>query len=372
MAGASFLIATLATVVIVAILATWSWQALDTGEVPSARAAVDLTYQCSMHPQVIADGPGQCPICGMNLSSVEPETTSAPGGSDHSSVHAPIVLSATREQLIGVKTSTIGYRELSRRVRTAGTVAYDPELYGLLSEYRALLRVAEGPGGQTSEERRVAADGRSRSLALNLRQLGISRAQLDALFRAGNDPVTLLLPGQSAWVYSRVYAQEIDHPRVEYAVTVTSPASPGRSFRGRVVTVDATSDPVARGVDVRVLVATPGGGLRPGMRVHVEIEVPLGRHLALPVEALLDTGTRQIVFVRDDGGHFEPRAVVAGIEADDYYQILTGLAAGEQIVTSANFLIDSESRFRAALAAFAAPRPERAPEPADTSPSTPR
>jgi membrane fusion protein, copper/silver efflux system len=259
-------------------------------ERPAGRAP--LHYQCSMHPQVIADVPGQCPICGMNLTSVGPEPDRPQAGGADSPVHAALELSPTRQQLIGVKTEPIEYRELSRRVRTAGTVAYDPELYALLSDYRAVLRIARNSPAP-SDDSRAAAEARNRSLALALRRLGISRGQLDALFRAGDDPVTLLLPGQNAWIYGRVYAPELDLPRADYGVSVTSPSSPGRTFRGRVVTVDSTVDPIAEGVRVRAVVATPGGGLRPGLRVHLTIEVPLGRHLALPGRAARPRPTRR-------------------------------------------------------------------------------
>jgi Cu(I)/Ag(I) efflux system membrane fusion protein len=84
----------------------------------------------------------------------------------------------------------------------------------------------------------------------------------------------------------------------------------------------------------------------------VTLRVPLGEKLAVPQEAVLDTGEHQIVFVTKDEGRFEPRSVQLGRDAEGFYEVLSGLDAGEEVVTSANFLIDSESRFRAALASF--------------------
>ena len=106
---------------------------------------------------------------------------------------------------------------------------------------------------------------------------------------------------------------------------------------------------------MRVLVATPERGLTPEAFVDARFQIPLGRVLAIPDDAVLDTGEHRIVFVVRDAGRFEPRSVTLGRAADGWHEVLAGLDEGDAIVTSANFLIDSESRFRAALAAFAAP-----------------
>jgi len=112
---------------------------------------------------------------------------------------------------------------------------------------------------------------------------------------------------------------------------------------------------MTRTVRVRGLVASAGATLRPESFVDVKIRVPLGDKVALPQEAVLDTGEHRIVFVVRGEGRFEPRAVELGRKAGGYYEVLSGLDEGDAVVTSANFLIDSESRFRSALAAFRAP-----------------
>lgn len=328
-------------------------------------------YQCPMHPNVVADEPGSCPICGMSLSRVEPAVPVAARGepAEHAgheaalphsrapASHAPFRLAPERVQASGVKTAAVAYRELHVDLRTAGRVAFDPELYAALSEYRRALQApgdAPDAGVRTLEHRRV--------LAVRLALLGVSLEQVEALFAGGADPEGLLLPGRSAWIYGEFYvpAREL---RPGQPVRVTSPALPGRTFRGELVTVDnvgATSD---RGARVRALVATPGGGLRARSFVRLVVEVPLGRRLAVPEDAILDTGTRQLVFVYDGDGRFEPRDVVLGLEGEGHREVLSGLSPGERVVTAANFLIDSESRFRAALAAYGGGAEEPAPAP---------
>jgi multidrug efflux pump subunit AcrA (membrane-fusion protein) len=112
-------------------------------------------------------------------------------------------------------------------------------------------------------------------------------------------------------------------------------------------------NPQTRTARARILVATPDRDLRPETFVHVDIQVALGRKLAVPAEAVFDTGQRQFVFVFRGAGTFEPRTVALGPRADGDFEVLSGVTEGEEVVASANFLIDSESRFRAAVAAFA-------------------
>jgi membrane fusion protein, copper/silver efflux system len=109
---------------------------------------------------------------------------------------------------------------------------------------------------------------------------------------------------------------------------------------------------MTRTVRARVLVETPDESLRPETFVHVKLEVPLGKKLSVPFDAVLDTGEHQIVFAVKGAGTFEPRSAKLGRQADGFYEVLSGLEEGEEVVTSANFLIDSESRFRSAVAAF--------------------
>jgi RND family efflux transporter MFP subunit len=164
--------------------------------------------------------------------------------------------------------------------------------------------------------------------------------------------LALLLPGKSVWVYAQVYEYEAPLVARGQKIEVTVPSIPGRIFEAQVATIDPVLDPTTRTVRVRALVQTPDENLRPESFVQVRITVPLGEQLALPREAVLDTGDHQIVFVVRDGADFEPRSVGLGREAEGYYEVLSGLSEGEEVVTSANFLIDSESRFRSALAAF--------------------
>jgi Cu(I)/Ag(I) efflux system membrane fusion protein/cobalt-zinc-cadmium efflux system membrane fusion protein len=115
---------------------------------------------------------------------------------------------------------------------------------------------------------------------------------------------------------------------------------------------------VTRTVRVRLVLRNPGVVLKPGMYVNVAIAVPLGRQLLLPGSAVLQTGTRAIVFIDHGGGNLEPRVVETGTQLDDSVVVLKGLKAGERVVNSANFLVDSEAQLQAAVGAFASPAPQ--------------
>ncbi|MGC2672487.1 MAG: efflux RND transporter periplasmic adaptor subunit, partial [Candidatus Acidiferrum sp.] len=132
---------------------------------------------------------------------------------------------------------------------------------------------------------------------------------------------------------------------------------PGRMFRGRVDFIYPDVDMTTRTARVRLVFLNPHLTLTPGMFVNVTLQVPLGNQLVIPVNGVLHSGTRQIVFVDRGAGYLEPRDVQLGAQAGDEYIILKGLKSGERIVTSANFLIDSESQLQAAIGSFVPPPP---------------
>jgi multidrug efflux pump subunit AcrA (membrane-fusion protein) len=233
-----------------------------------------------------------------------------------------------------------------------GRVAYDPELYQAIVEYREAVRSRAAVRESTLEEARAGAEALVRGARLKLRQQGLSDAQIAALTAHGADPTELLLPGDAVWVYAQVYEYEAPLVAPGQTMIVTAPSQPGRRFTARVAAVDPILDPATRTVRIRGRVATPDASLRLESFVQVTIRIPLGEKLSVPEPAVVDTGEQQFVFVVRDDGTFEPRVALLGREAEGYYEVRGGLTAGERVVTSANFLIDSESRFRAALAAF--------------------
>lgn len=161
----------------------------------------------------------------------------------------------------------------------------------------------------------------------------------------------------TVWVNAEVFQSDISQIRRGQPATVTSDAYPGRTFYGRVDFVYPQVNMDTRTTKVRLVFQNPGLKLTPGMFVNVILKIPIGRKLAIPVSGVFHTGTRNVVFIDHGGGYLEPREVTLGFRAGDYYSVLQGLKQGEKIVTSANFLLDSESQLQAALGSFVPPPP---------------
>jgi RND family efflux transporter MFP subunit len=161
----------------------------------------------------------------------------------------------------------------------------------------------------------------------------------------------------TVWVFAQVFQNDLGRVRVGQTSALTVDSYPGRTFHGRVDFVYPDVDMTTRTARVRLVFPNPNLTLTPGMFVNVTLDAPLGEQLAIPTSGVLQTGTRQIVFVDRGDGYLEPQEVQLGEQAGDDYVVLKGLHAGERIVTSANFLIDSESQLQAALGAFAPPPP---------------
>ena len=153
------------------------------------------------------------------------------------------------------------------------------------------------------------------------------------------------------WVMADVFESDAANVRVGQSALVTLPYEGGRRFAAHVTYILPTVDPATRTLKVRLEASNPSLQLKPDMFVDVEFQVSFGRRLTVPAEAVLDAGVRKTVFVDQGSGHLEPRQVETGEHVGDRIQILGGLKGGDRIVTSGNFLIDSESQLRQAGAA---------------------
>jgi Cu(I)/Ag(I) efflux system membrane fusion protein/cobalt-zinc-cadmium efflux system membrane fusion protein len=161
----------------------------------------------------------------------------------------------------------------------------------------------------------------------------------------------------TVWVNANVFQTGIGALKPEMLATVTVDAYPGRTFKGRIDQVLPQVDVTTRTVPVRFVFSNPGITLKPGMYVNVGIAVPLGRQLVIPASGVLHSGTQEMAFIDRGDGYLEPREIEVGPRIDDHVVVLTGLKVGERIVSSANFLVDSESQLQAAIGSFTPPPP---------------
>jgi Cu(I)/Ag(I) efflux system membrane fusion protein/cobalt-zinc-cadmium efflux system membrane fusion protein len=161
----------------------------------------------------------------------------------------------------------------------------------------------------------------------------------------------------SVWVQAQVFQNDLGRIKVGDPATLMVSTFPGRTFRSRVDFIYPQLDADTRTAKVRIVSSNPDLQLKPGMFVNVMLKVPMGRQLVIPASGVLQSGTRQIAFVERSDGYLDPREVELGPRIGDDFIVAKGLKAGENIVTSANFLIDSESQLQASLGSFVPPPP---------------
>ncbi len=298
-----------------------------------ATVARQAKYHCPMHPTYTSDKPGECPICGMRLVPID-----APASESTVPGQATVQVNPERQQLIGVQVEPVEIHELTGAIRASARVAYDPDLYNAIYEHQQVLATNPSPALIRSSE-------------LRLRQMGLSPAQIKEVSRAGYDPSNLLLSksGDRVWVYIDIYDFEAPSVKAGQKVDLTSSALPGKVYPATIRSVDTVINSETRTLRARADALNADGGLRPEMYLNAVVHVPTGKALAVPETAVIDTGTRQLVYVEKAPGEFEPRAVVVGKKAEGFYEVVSGIKAGERVVTSANFLIDSESKLKGAV-----------------------
>jgi multidrug efflux pump subunit AcrA (membrane-fusion protein) len=371
-------------------------------------------YTCGMHPQVIQDHPGNCPICGMKLTPMRKQAGAAAAGAADSSA---IEVDPVTTQNMGIRTAIVKRAPLRRTIRTVGAIDYDeaaladvttkfkgwieklyvnstgalvmrgdplfeiysPELYSAQVEY-LLASPSSGKAGEGSDSFRASS-------LTKLKLLDISEDQIAELERTRQAKKTLrimapqdgfvidkmVVEGQMVdmgmkiyrladlglvWMQAQVYEQDLAYLKLGQEATMKLDYLPDREFRGRVTYIYPTVDEKTRTAKVRMEFHNPGYFLKPGMFATVQVTSELDPSaLLVPNMAILRSGEKTTVFVALDGGKFDPRTVTLGPEAEgDMYQVLSGLKEGERIVTSGQFMLDSESQLREAIQKMLAPK----------------
>jgi Cu(I)/Ag(I) efflux system membrane fusion protein len=255
---------------------------------------------------------------------------------------------------------------------------YSPELVSTQEEYllalKARLDWSKSPFAEVSESGKLLAESARRRLKL----WDISDAQIETLEKTREPMKTLTLyspftgyvlkkmitRGQFVeagmalytiadlsvvWLIADIYEYELPSIRLGQKAAIEMAIYPGEKFTGKLIYIYPYLDPQTRTAKVRFELANPHDKLKPEMFANVEISVLLGDRLAIPEGAVIDTGVRKVVIVDRGSGYFEPREVKLGAKAGEIFEVIDGLKAGERVVTSANFLIDSESKLKEAV-----------------------
>lgn len=380
-------------------------------------------YTCSMHPQIVRDQPGDCPICEMKLTPMKKTATGAASNPDRS-----IVVDAHTTQAMGVRTAVVEKGPLVKDVRALGRIDFNETTVSDVNVREAgwIEKLAVDSVGQLVHRGQTLFDFFSPELLVaqkeyllaaergadyaaqtivKLRNVGISESQIAELQRtrqarqvvhveAPRDGFVVeknAIAGQmvekgaklyriadlaTVWVLADVYESDLPFLKVGQPATVRLSYLPDRVFNGRVTYVYPTVDEKTRAARVRMEFYNPGYFLKPGMYATVDIHAQLQAEAVLvPAMAVLRSGERNTVFVDLGEGRFEPRAISLGARgAGDVYQVLAGLKPGERVVTSGQFLLDSESQLREAMQKMVPPesaapsKPSAEPAPAGPAP----
>ena len=418
------------------------------GPVARAQAAAGRPqlYTCGMHPQIIRDAPGICPICGMKLlpvranlagtgprpagapdertvkyyrSTMIPGEVSAKPGKDTmgmemepvyeggDSASRDIQIDAATIQRMNLKTALVERGPVRREVRTVGTVAYDeaglrditikyegwieklhanttwarvqagdplfeiysPDLYNAELNYLIVSRSEGAAGGPLTRAARE-----------RLRLFDLPDAFVAALARSGEAPRTyvyrapadgvviekMAVTGQmmkageiiyrladlsAVWVLAQIYEKDLPFVQDGQPAAVRTSYGVQRTYEGRVQSLLPQVDDLTRAATARIVLPNADGYLRPGMFVDVRFAAQLADSAVLvPDLAVLRSGEHNTVFVAHADGSFEPREVELGARSEgNFYEVRAGLNAGERVVTSGQFLLDSESQLREAI-----------------------
>lgn len=309
-------------------------------------------YTCPMHPAVISDKPGSCPICHMDLIPVsESDHTEELGESDSevTSVRGDFQLTLDRQQLIGVTYGEVKKKILHKEIKATARVAFDPDLYTAIEEYRQAVKADLELRKSSIKEIQQQASELVKSSQTRLRLLGLSNEKIKKLGALSESPMNLLLPKGKAWIYAEVFENEVGGVKIGDSLEATATSLPGKVFSGKVSSISPVLSGATRTVRIQAEVPDEKGLLRSDLYLNVKIFIDLGEKLSVPEDAVLYSSGQSFVFVSKEKGKFEAREVSLGEKAGHDYEVISGLKEGESIVTSANFLIDSESRLRGVL-----------------------
>lgn len=435
----------------------------DSSMVPAATdetsEANQELYTCGMHPEVIQNGPGICPICKMDLTPLSPKNDAnqiqlvksttgerkikhwvapmdptyirdSPGKSPMGMDLVPVYEEQTGQsanmsgssavtidpvvvQNMGIRTAHANRMELKRSVRTIGEVVvpdealvvvnlrysgwiesifadqteisvkkgdplfsiYSPELLQAQEEYLQALRLSgEGSGAAAAAQKRLdlmtGGSWLSRSIRKNRKSQSVltvpspgdgvilhKNVVKGSKVNAGNDLYSIGTL-DTVWVQAEVY--EADAPWIGkgQSVKLELPFQEGKTIESSIDYVYPVLDQSSRTLKIRIVLKNPDLKLKPGMfaTAWIAVESKPGV-LAVPTEAILRSGERRLVFVAKEKGKFEPREIVTGLTGDDHMtEVLSGLTEHEQVVTSGQFLLDSESQLQEAVNKFLADR----------------
>lgn len=368
-------------------------------------------YTCPMHPQIISDKPGSCPICGMDLVPIE--TVGKGDKKDEVEGLSKVFVSDKQAKMLGLTYEKAEKREIKKEIVTSATIVqdetrlykintkisgwveklfvnqtgqyvrkgqalmdvYSPEILSAKEEYISILKSLEKiKDGDSLKNTLISLKDSAKE---RLRLLDVSEEEIEKLEKEkkAKKTVTIYSPysgfvlekmiveGQRlmmneivftisdlsrVWADVDIYQPDLPFIRIGMPVSITLPYMKNKIFQGKVSFIYPQLNPETRTLKVRLDVENHGYILKPMMYAEARLKYSVGKKVSVSESAVYKTGEREYVFVKDQDNHLKPVIVKTGIlSSDGYYEILSGLSGGEEVLSSASFLIDSESNLKA-------------------------
>jgi Cu(I)/Ag(I) efflux system membrane fusion protein len=260
------------------------------------------------------------------------------------SIYSPDLVTAQEEYLIALRSVRSSMRSFS--TGTGDVAEIEASRRELLQSAKRRLQLWDITDEQIAELEKTGKPKTEMIIEAPLSGIVLDKMVLEGAYITPGMNLYRIADLSSVWIMADIYEYEVPLVKVGQTALVTLPYYSGQSHVATVDFIDPSLDPVSRTVKVRLAMKNPGLMLKPEMFANVEIKVSSGPKLVIPREAVIDSGMRQIVYVEKKPGVYEMRRVTLGLRGEDYDEVLKGISKGERVVTSGNFLIDSESQLR--------------------------
>ncbi|MBU0730563.1 MAG: efflux RND transporter periplasmic adaptor subunit [Proteobacteria bacterium] len=417
----------------------------DQGHEHDTESEIKQLYTCGMHPWIVSEEPGLCPICNMDLTPMKSTSSDDEGSQERKILYyrAPmnpmeiydkpgksnmgmdlvpvyedevvsgvtVKIDPVTQQNMGIRTQLVRKDILARTLRTYGHITYDetktsqinpkfsgwiekvhvgftgqqvekgqalfdvyaPELLTAQEEYLAAYQMLSGLPGTDNQSllnsarkrllyfdvpleriKQIEQTGKvGKTVTISSPYRGVvitNNAVAGTLIKPGA-PVYVIADLKGIWVEAHIFEYELPWVKVGQETEMTLPYQPGEIYRGSITYIYPYLQKKTRDVVLRLEFDNPQKVLKPDMYADVRIKVgTMGTGLIIPSEAVIRSGERNLVFVTRGDGKFTPRDVTLGLALDNgNVQVLTGVAEGEEVVTSGQFLLDSESKLKEAV-----------------------